>query len=84
MDSTKLQIIHEIAVALADLDAPADLQAAVNSWGDTMGDDDTLLHLRTFNETGTIFASIICATPEAMAERDLAMARHAARTVKPA
>jgi hypothetical protein len=54
-----LRVIMQHGSLLASAAAPAELQAIVLSWGDTMEDEETLRDIRAYNRSGTIFAKVI-------------------------
>jgi hypothetical protein len=58
------EIRRELAIAKAKRGNDWQLQSLENSWGDTMGDRETLKIIRRLNGTGSMFASIICAIRE--------------------
>lgn len=56
----RIGMASELCTALAALDAPRELLEIVGSWRDTMDDDDTLRHLRSYKQSGTFYSKIIC------------------------
>jgi hypothetical protein len=42
------------------LGAEPELLSIVGAYGDTLTDEDVLLHLKKFNETGSMYAKVIC------------------------
>ncbi|WP_353646233.1 hypothetical protein [Mesorhizobium sp. WSM2239] len=59
-ETFRIDMASELCTALAALDAPRELLEIVGSWGDTMDDDETLRHLRSYNQSGTFYSKIIC------------------------
>lgn len=56
--SSEHAIQHEIRIALEHLGAPLDVIAPLSSWGDTYTDTETLVDIRRYNQTGSMFDSI--------------------------
>lgn len=58
--SIRGEIRREIAIAKANRGNDWQLHSIVNSWGSTMDDRETLQAIRTLNQTGSMFATIVC------------------------
>jgi len=58
--SIKAQITAEMYTAIEAIGAPPELLSIVGSWGATLGDADTLAHIRSYNAKGTIYEKVIC------------------------
>jgi hypothetical protein len=59
-DERKAAIAREIYRAMEKLGAPMQLLSLIGSYGDTLDDEHVLAYLRSYNETGTYWRSIIC------------------------
>jgi hypothetical protein len=59
-DAIKAEIAAELNKALETLGAGPELLSAVGSYGDTLRDEQVLAHLKSLNETGSIFEEVIC------------------------
>ena len=53
------EIWREISIAKAKCGNDWHVLSIVNSWGDTMDDRETLEAIRTFNQTGLVFITIV-------------------------
>ena len=63
--SIKAEITAELCTAIEALGAPYELMEIVGSWGDTLGDKDTLFHIRNYNAKGTMFEKVVCQPDDA-------------------
>jgi hypothetical protein len=53
-DDVRVQIANEFYTTLEQLSADPELLAVVESWRDTLNDEEILAHLRSFNRTGKV------------------------------
>ena len=63
-DDVQHAIISEIGQAVERLGGNGELLAVICSWGDSMGDEDTLFALKAIRGDGTHIKEVICQIEE--------------------